>query len=74
MSTKTLFDFLTFQQADYIVGLYKDQHGPWPISVQFTEVKDGAFKRALYRHLHILSQVNYDHYDEEFFRDYSPAE
>ena len=59
MSITTLEDLMNCQQIDYLVDLYKDQHGPWPVSVNFL-TKDGkrdTFKCCFYRHLHKLATV-----------------
>ena len=60
MSDKTLFDLLTCEQIDYLVTMYKEQHGPWPVSIKFYCWKNGdryrdVFKSCFYRHLHKLS-------------------
>ena len=52
MSITTLQDLLNCQQIDYLVDLYKDQHGPWPIKYF---ANSDTFKRCFYRHLNKLS-------------------
>jgi hypothetical protein len=60
MTVKTLSDLLTCEQIDYLVDMYKEQHGPWPVSIKFYCWKNGdryrdVFKCCFYRHLHKLS-------------------
>ena len=53
MAITKLQDMLNVEQMVYLVDLYKDVHGPWP--VMYFENSD-TFKRCLYRHFANLSR------------------
>ena len=77
MTDKTLSDFLTCEQIDFLLGKYHDVHGPWPVSINFWDQKYNrrdTFKCCFYRRLHELSlrSDQWDHYDDFCSTDLDP--